>query len=135
MYFFANNYVDGASRAVATTYNISQIMVGNKDFDPRTDTYFLDSYLKAPSNYDAIQFSKAEKTEEIQRRRFKRKRESGYSGAGFWFANYPYMIGAMSSGTDPREGTIPGREQGIRVGLEFPYRRAMGANRPILEGV
>jgi hypothetical protein len=23
------------------------------------------------------------------------------------------MIGAMSSGTDPREGTIPGREQGM----------------------
>lgn len=68
LYFFANNYVDGASRAVATTYNISQIMVGNKDFDPRTDTYFLDSYLKAPSNYDAIQFSKAEnKIKEISK--------------------------------------------------------------------
>ena len=60
LYFFANNYVDGISRATATTYNISQIMVGNKNFDPRTDTYFLDSYLKAPSNYDAIQFSKVE---------------------------------------------------------------------------
>jgi hypothetical protein len=60
LYFFANNYVDGISRATATTYNISQIMVGNKNFDPRTDTFFLDSYLKAPSNYDAIQFSKAE---------------------------------------------------------------------------
>jgi hypothetical protein len=59
------------------------------------------------------QFNNAENTEERQRRRFGRKRESGYSGAGFWFGNYPYMIGAMSSGTDPREGTIPGREQGM----------------------
>jgi len=59
------------------------------------------------------QFDKAENIEEKQRRRFGRKRESGYSGAGFWFGSYPYMIGAMSSGTDPREGTIPGREQGM----------------------
>jgi hypothetical protein len=57
------------------------------------------------------QFDKSENIEEKQRRRFKRKRESGYSGAGFWFANYPYMIGAMSSGTDPREGNVPSREQ------------------------
>lgn len=68
LYFFANNYVDGASRAVSTTYNVSQIMAGNKEFDPRTDTFFLDSYLKAPSNYDAIQFSKAEnKIKEIEK--------------------------------------------------------------------
>lgn len=68
LYFFANNYVDGASRAVSTTYNVSQIMAGNKEFDPRTDTFFLDSYLKAPSNYDAIEFSKAEnKIKEIEK--------------------------------------------------------------------
>jgi hypothetical protein len=59
------------------------------------------------------QFNSAENAEEKQRRRVGRKRESGYSGAGFNFVNYPYMTGAMSSGTDPREGTIPGREQGM----------------------
>ena len=57
------------------------------------------------------QFDKAENIEEKQRRRFGRKRESGYSGAGFWFGSYPYMIGAMSSGTDPREGNVPDRDQ------------------------
>jgi hypothetical protein len=36
--------------------------------------------------------------EESKRRRFKRKRESGYTGAGFWFSQYPNMIGAMGSG-------------------------------------
>lgn len=60
LYFFSNNYMDGLTRAIATSYNIFQVAVGDKDFDPRTDTYFLDSYFKAPSNYDAIQFSKAE---------------------------------------------------------------------------
>lgn len=48
------------------------------------------------------QFMRAEDVEEKQRRRFGRKRESGYSGAGFWFANYPYMIGALGAGTDQR---------------------------------
>lgn len=60
LYFFSNNYFDGITRAIATSYNLFQVAVGDKDFDPRTDTYLLDSYFKAPSNYDAIQFSKAE---------------------------------------------------------------------------
>ena len=41
--------------------------------------------------------------EEGQRRRFKRKRESGYSGAGFWYALYPNMVGAMGSGAVTNE--------------------------------
>jgi hypothetical protein len=59
------------------------------------------------------QFNSAENAEEKQRRRVGRKRESGYSGAGFNFANYPYMIGAMAAGTDPRENTVPRRKQGL----------------------
>jgi hypothetical protein len=43
------------------------------------------------------QFERAEVVEETQRRRFKRKRESGFVGNGYWFGNYPYMIGAMGS--------------------------------------
>ena len=60
-YFFANNYLDGLTRALATTHNLTDVIRGQKEFDIRTDTYLLDSYFKAPSNYDAIQFSKAEK--------------------------------------------------------------------------
>lgn len=51
----------------------------------------------------STQFDTAEDIEEKQRRRFGRKRESGYSGAGFWFFNYPNMIGSVGSGTDPHE--------------------------------
>jgi hypothetical protein len=51
----------------------------------------------------STQFDNAEDIEEKQRRRFGRKHESGYSGAGFWFFNYPNMIGAVGSGTDPHE--------------------------------
>lgn len=87
LYFFANNYFDGASRMISTTYNLGQIIAGNKDFDPRTDAFFLDSYLKAPSNYDAIQFTKAEnRIKDIE------KRLKGLEGTpeyGEYIANNP----------------------------------------------
>jgi hypothetical protein len=41
----------------------------------------------------------ADSVEEQKRRRFKRKRESGYTGAGFWFGLYPNMVAGMGSGT------------------------------------
>ncbi len=40
-----------------------------------------------------------ERWEEMQRRRFNRRREPGYTGAGFWYWNYPNMIGALGAGT------------------------------------
>jgi hypothetical protein len=61
LYFFANNYLDGVSRAVSMSWGIGNVMIGRKDFDPRTDTLFLDAYIKGPSNYDARQFASVEK--------------------------------------------------------------------------
>lgn len=42
--------------------------------------------------------NRREEWEEMQRRRYARKHESGFSGAGFWYWNYPNMVGAMGSG-------------------------------------
>lgn len=49
------------------------------------------------------QFNTMANVEEQQMRRFGRKKESGYTGAGYWYGNYPNMIAAMGSG-DVREG-------------------------------
>lgn len=49
--------------------------------------------------------------EDSKRRRFKRKRESGYTGAGFWFGQYPNMIGAMGSGAYKPEQPYTQNEQ------------------------
>lgn len=46
----------------------------------------------------ATQFNMAPNVEAQQMRRFGRKKESGYTGAGYWYGNYPNMIGAMGSG-------------------------------------
>lgn len=45
------------------------------------------------------QFDNADNVEEKQRRRFKRKHESGFVGNGYSFWNYPYMIGTLGAGS------------------------------------
>jgi len=40
--------------------------------------------------------------EDMQRRKYARKHESGFVGNGFWFANYPGMVGAIGAGTIPQ---------------------------------
>ena len=50
------------------------------------------------SNLNSAQFDDAYDIEAQQRRRFKRKHESGFVGNGFFYANYPYMIDAMGTG-------------------------------------
>lgn len=56
------------------------------------------------------QFNSAADTEEVQRRRFSRKHETGFVGNGYSFFNYPYMIGSVGAGTPPdtREDHGPG---------------------------
>ena len=50
------------------------------------------------NNLSSSQFDAAADIEEQQRRRFKRKRESGFVGNGYWFSNYPFMMGTMGTG-------------------------------------
>lgn len=72
--------------------------VGIGMFGGRTGTY--GRYSIGPRvNGLSPQFNKSANIEEQQMRRFGRKKESGYTGAGFWYSNYPNMIGAMGSGS------------------------------------
>ena len=61
MYFFANNYADGLARVMHNGVNVAQAMVGNKEFDPRTDTVLFDRFFGAVSNVDAREFAKVSK--------------------------------------------------------------------------
>lgn len=61
LYFFANNYADGAARLAQTFGNFSYLAQGEKEFDPRHDTLLFDSFFGAPSNFDAREFSSVEK--------------------------------------------------------------------------
>jgi hypothetical protein len=54
-------------------------------------------YGKAVTSNLSSQFTGAEDVEEKQRRRFKRKRESGFVGNGYWYGGYPYMVGTMGN--------------------------------------
>jgi Large polyvalent protein associated domain 38 len=61
MYFFANNYMDGATKALGTSYNLGLWLSGTKDFDWKNDTLLANSFIGSKSNIDAREFSKAEK--------------------------------------------------------------------------
>ena len=58
LYFFANSYADGASRLMHNGVNINFWLSGQKDFDPKTDTIFFDSFVGSKSNYDAREWQR-----------------------------------------------------------------------------
>ena len=72
---------------------------------PIGDGYFgspkgtFGKYVTSPAASPlSVQFSAvAGRVEEQQRRRFKRKHESGYVGNGYWFAGYPGRVGALNA--------------------------------------
>ena len=61
MYFFANNYADGLARVMHNGVNVGQALVGNKEFEPRTDTVLFDRFFGAVSNVDGREFAKVSK--------------------------------------------------------------------------
>jgi hypothetical protein len=91
LYFFSNNYLDAISRFSAWSYNTAQTLLGNRDFDFKTDTLLLDAYLKAPSNYDARQFSEVTKEIKSMEQRYRAFTTSGDpERMSQYFQEHPY---------------------------------------------
>ena len=91
MYFFANNYLDGVSRLASWSYNTAHTIAGNRDFDFKTDTLLLDAYLKAPSNYDARQYSEVAKEIKSMEQRYRAFTTSGDpERMSQYFQEHPY---------------------------------------------
>ena len=61
MYFFFNNYADGAAALFNSPVNMGLWLSGKKDFNAHTDTMLFDSFFGTRSNIDARQWSKIEK--------------------------------------------------------------------------
>jgi hypothetical protein len=61
MYFFANNYMDGAFRVIQGLSNLGMVAMNEKEFNPKTDTILFDSFFGPPSNVDAREYSSVEK--------------------------------------------------------------------------
>ena len=69
MAFLASNYIDGMSQIASMGYGLTQLMSGEKDFDPRNDVPFVRGFIGTPSNVDAREFGKVEdKIKDIQRK-------------------------------------------------------------------
>jgi hypothetical protein len=71
LYFFANNYADGPMRLAQTGMNLSLLVAGEKNFNPKTDTVLFDSFFGSTSNFDAKQFSNIEKQIKDKERKLK----------------------------------------------------------------
>lgn len=60
LYFFASNYLDGWAKMLSTGVNIGALVLSDKQFDAKTDTLLLSSFIGGKSNVDAREFSRAE---------------------------------------------------------------------------
>jgi len=60
LYFFANNYADGATRLVQNANNVRLWASDKKDFNPKTDLMILDSFFGTKANFDAREWSRVE---------------------------------------------------------------------------
>lgn len=60
LYFFANNYADGATRLVQNANNVRLWLSDKKDFNPKTDLMILDSFFGTKANFDAREWSRVE---------------------------------------------------------------------------
>ena len=60
LYFFANNYADGLTRAVQNANNVRLWLSDKKDFNPKTDTMLFDSFFGTKANFDAREWSRVE---------------------------------------------------------------------------
>ena len=59
--FVLNNYADAPNHIADNSYNLFLTATGDKEFDAKKDTMLLRSFIGRNSNYDARQFSEAEK--------------------------------------------------------------------------
>jgi hypothetical protein len=65
LYFFANNYADGASRILHNANNTRLWLSGKKDFEAKTDLMIFDSFFGRQSNFDAREWQRiADKLDE-----------------------------------------------------------------------
>ena len=60
LYFFANNYADGASRLLHNANNTRLWLSGKKDFEAKTDLMVFDSFFGRQSNFDAREWQRVE---------------------------------------------------------------------------
>ena len=60
MYFFANSYLDGISRVGETAYSWTNLIKGEKIFNPKTDLALIGSFFGSKSNVDSREFTSVE---------------------------------------------------------------------------
>jgi hypothetical protein len=89
LYFFFNNYADGASNLINSPISVGMWLSGKKDFNSHTDTMFLDSFFGTRSNFDARQWSKIEEDLKDRGEKVKMFKESDPVQYAKYLASHP----------------------------------------------
>ena len=67
--FFANNYGDAVGRVAHDLYGLGLTLKGDKQFDPKRDTVFFDSFISKYSNIEQREYADAvRKVDELNRK-------------------------------------------------------------------
>ena len=61
LYFLGNNYFDGMTRVISNLYGLGQTLLDNKQFEPKRDLLFLDSFISKYSKVDQRAYSRVVK--------------------------------------------------------------------------
>jgi hypothetical protein len=80
------------------------------------------------TNLSPAQFNTMANIEEQQRRRYQRRHEPGFVGNGYWYWNYPNMIGTIGAGSliPTQEEHHELQEEQTRDGQTAPTTSGMG---------
>jgi hypothetical protein len=89
LYFFANNYADGATRIVQNANNIRLWLSDKKDFNPKTDTMLLDSFFGTKSNFDAREWQRVEADLEERSKYIKMLRDNHPADYAVYMSKHP----------------------------------------------
>ena len=80
LYFFANAYMDGPARILATLDGNVRAFSGSKSFSPKQDLPFLGSFFSKQSNVDGKEFAEAEKDLRVYQKEIKAAEAQGRLG-------------------------------------------------------
>ena len=89
LYFFANNYADGASRILHNANNTRLWLSGKKEFEAKTDLMVFDSFFGRKANFDAREWQRVEDNLKERSARVKMLKENNPAEYAKHVANNP----------------------------------------------
>jgi hypothetical protein len=140
LYFFANNYADGASRILHNANNTRLWLSGKKDFEAKTDLMVFDSFFGRQANFDAREWQRVEEQLKERSARIKMLKENNPAEYAKHVAKNPldpYLSDMYNSEVNGRLRDLRAQANKIRAmsGLEPKTRTEIVKNIVLQENL